>query len=140
MSQGEGTHTEQGDGSSVDEILRAFINTENRQAPTAGVSEEKESATYRKVFEESEGQRQRHREIVTPALRNIAQMWIIAVILLLIWQGFGSRIGFFHLSDKVLITLLVTTTTNVLGLFYLAIKYLYANPDFKPPKRPGDRG
>lgn len=101
---------------------------------TPGVSEEVESETYRKAFADNEGQKHRHREIITPALRNIAQAWIIAVILILIWQGFGSKIGFFHLSDSVLITLLTTTTVNILGLFLLALKYLYANPEFKSPR------
>lgn len=100
---------------------------------STGVSEKTESETYRKAFEDNEAQKHLHRGMLTPALRNITQFWMIAVVLLLVWQGFGSKIGFFHLSDSVLITLLTTTTANVLGLFYLALKYLYANPEFKAP-------
>jgi hypothetical protein len=65
---------------------------------------------------------------------NIAQGWVIALILIMIWQGFGSKIGFFSLSDAVLIAFLTTSTANILGLFYIAVRYLYATPDFKSPR------
>lgn len=118
----------------LSEILGRLLDDQRSQATEPGIPEDRESDAYLKVFKDTEEQRQRHREILTPALRNIAQIWVIAVLLLLVWQGFGSKIGFFHLSDKVLVTLLTTTTVNILGLFYIAVRYLYANPDFKSPR------
>ena len=97
------------------------------KAPAAGFQKKpahrlsltiKESETCLEIHQIAEAQRQRHREAMTPALRNMVQGWIIAVVMIPIWQGFGSKTGFFHLSDSVLITLLITTTVNILGLFF----------------------
>ena len=125
---------------SIDELVRAAIKTQESQisGDSKPVTDEVEADSYRKAFDANEEQRHRHREMVTPALRNITQGWIIAVVMFVFWQVFGSRIGFFHLSDSVLITLLTTTTVNVLGLFWLALKYLYANPDYKSPRQPSN--
>lgn len=146
MSSGDGDKPEAPEASETepetaaelpDAVLASIIEQEKGRAADPGISEDRESQTYLEIFKDSEAQRQRHREFLTPALRNIAQIWVVAVLLILIWQGFGSRIGFFGLSDKVLIALITTTTANVLGLFYIAVRYLYANPDFKPPRRGG---
>lgn len=89
-------------------------------------SGEKEQENWLDVANKAnDDQRRRHREVLTPQLQIVAQGWMIFVAVVLIWQGFGSRIGFFNLSDKVLITLLTTTTINVLGLFLVALSYLY---------------
>jgi hypothetical protein len=111
---------------SLNELVRGVLKSQESQISRGAkpVTDEVEAESYRKAFDANEEQRHRHREMVTPALRNITQGWIIAVVMFLFWQGFGYRIGFFHLSDNVLITLLTTTTVNVLGLFCLALKYL----------------
>lgn len=126
-------------GADLASVFQKLIDSQARGSVETGVPEDKESDAYLQVFKDTEEQRQRHREILTPALRNIAQIWVIAVLMLLVWQGFGSKIGFFHLSDPVLITLITTTTANILGLFYIAVRYLYANPDFKPPRMGGQK-
>lgn len=110
------------------QTLRAQTAEANQTSPE-GVSEEKESSTYLEAFRVAEDQRHRHREFMTPALRNIAYVWIGTVVLILIFQGFGARSNFFHLSDSVLLTLLTTTTVNILGLFLIALNYLYAKQD-----------
>jgi len=110
------------------DLLTAALQTQTakaNQASPQGVSEEKEAATYLEAFRLAEDQRHRHREFMTPALRNIAYVWIGTVVLIMILQGFGARSGFFHLSDSVLLTLLTTTTVNILGLFLIALNYLY---------------
>ena len=109
-------------------VLSAQTEKASQEGPN-GVSEEKESATYLEAFRVAEDQRNRHREFMTPALRNIAYVWIGTVVLVLILQGFGARNGFFHLSDSVLLTLLTTTTVNILGLFLIALNYLYAKQE-----------
>jgi hypothetical protein len=49
--------------------------------------------------------------------------WLIAVFVVVVCQGFGL-LGF-HLSDSVLITLITTTTANILGLGYVVANYLF---------------
>jgi hypothetical protein len=87
------------------------------------VSDTTEAETYLDAYRKEEEQKHRQREYMTPALRNIACGWILAVIVILFYQGLKA--WGFNLSDKVLITLLTTTSVNVLGLFLIALNYLY---------------
>ena len=48
-------------------------------------------------------------------------IWMAAQMILLYLTGFGL----ITLSDKIIITLLTTTMVEVLGLFYIIIKYLF---------------
>ena len=59
-------------------------------------------------------------------LFSMMACWLFGVFLILFWQGFGSKIGFFSLDSKVLVTLLAGTTANVLGLFLLVNRYLFS--------------
>ena len=49
--------------------------------------------------------------------------WLLVVVLSVMFQGFGWRK--FHVSDSVLITLITTTTANVLSLGYIVANYLF---------------
>lgn len=50
-------------------------------------------------------------------------VYMIFIVGIIIWQGCISPE--LRISDKVFITILSTTTVNVLGLFYLIIKYVF---------------
>ena len=52
--------------------------------------------------------------------------WLIADFLFVCFQGFGYN-GF-HVSDPIIITLISTTTVNVLGLGYVVANYLFPKP------------
>ncbi len=47
--------------------------------------------------------------------------WVSLVLIMMFFIGFGIC----KLSDKVIITLLTTTTADILTLFYLVTKYLF---------------
>jgi hypothetical protein len=49
--------------------------------------------------------------------------WLIADFLCVCFQGFGYK-GF-HVSDPIIITLVSTTTVNVIGLGYIVANYLF---------------
>lgn len=51
--------------------------------------------------------------------------WLFAMILLVALSGFGTRSGWFQLSDSTLIALITTTTVSVLGLFTIVANYLF---------------
>jgi hypothetical protein len=51
----------------------------------------------------------------------MVSIWLGLMILIIIFQGVGS----IKLSDSVLITLITTTTLNVITLFYFIIKNLF---------------
>ena len=59
--------------------------------------------------------------------------WIIAIFLLLIFQGFGSAVHYNPLSDKVLLTLITSTTVNLIGTLIIVLKYI-----FRAPSKKGD--
>lgn len=57
--------------------------------------------------------------------------WISSIMLTVLVNGLGDCI-YFHVSDKVLITLISGTTINVLGVFVIVAKYLFNHgPKFK---------
>lgn len=51
--------------------------------------------------------------------------WAICLYILLILLVLSGNKSYFMLADSVLITLLSTTTANILGVFYIASKWLY---------------
>jgi hypothetical protein len=53
-------------------------------------------------------------------------MWLLVVVLSVMCQGFAW--WKFHVSDSVLITLITTTTANVLSLGYIVANYLFPKP------------
>jgi hypothetical protein len=75
------------------------------------------------------------RDMFGKSLLHIVQFWLAGIFFLTLWQGWGFKLGFFHLSDTVMVTLLVTTTANVLGLLYVVVRSLFGNgkagPDTK---------
>lgn len=68
----------------------------------------------------------RQRRTFAPKLYVLTCVWLAAVIVVILMQGFSEGWHhFFRLSDPVLIALLGTTTVNVVGLFYVVAKYLF---------------
>ena len=56
--------------------------------------------------------------------------YLVTVFLILFLSGLG-RLSF-ELADGVLITLLSTTTVNMIGIFILVVKYLFPIKDYPP--------
>jgi len=52
--------------------------------------------------------------------------WLLAILGILVLQGF-SVCGF-TLSEPVIIAALGTTTINVIGLFFVVVKYIFPSP------------
>jgi hypothetical protein len=83
----------------------------------------------------------RQRKTLTGRVTSFAAMWILAVLVIVVLVGATS----FHLPEAVLVTLLGTTTANVLGLTVIVLKGMYDRepPDFvrhleattPPPRR-----
>lgn len=67
-----------------------------------------------------------HRDFLVKWVVVTNSTWLIAVIIILIAHGaYEEKAKLFHLSDNVIITLLGTTTVNVLGLAYIVLKGLF---------------
>lgn len=56
---------------------------------------------------------------------------IYMLIVLSVLYKSGCAQSGFELSDSVVITLITTTTANVIGIFVLVIKYLFKSPEEK---------
>jgi hypothetical protein len=52
-------------------------------------------------------------------------VWIIAVLSIIVLDGFNM--SHFALSDKVLITLLTTTSANIFGFLFVVFNYFFKN-------------
>lgn len=65
----------------------------------------------------------------------VDSVWLAAVLSILALNG-----GYLHLNDAVLITLLASTTANVLGLAFIVLKGLFSNGRGYTPTTPRRRG
>ena len=81
------------------------------------------------AFEED----QRERLKLSKKIFWLTAIWSILIFVLLFFQGFGETKLCFFISDKVLITLITTTTINFFGFFYIVLKYMFKSiPSTKP--------
>jgi hypothetical protein len=53
--------------------------------------------------------------------------WLWSILALILLCGFGRIYGFFYLSDPVILGVIGGTTTTVIGLFIIVVKYLFPN-------------
>jgi len=67
------------------------------------------------------------REALTPFLKRVFVGWLITAMMLFIINSFKFIHQYFYIPDMVMMSLLGTTTANVIGLFAILAKYYYAN-------------
>lgn len=65
----------------------------------------------------------------------LAVGWTCSVIVILIFNGFGRCAGrfHFHLDNPVLLAAIGSTTTNILGLLYVVVRYLFPDTSQSSP-------
>lgn len=83
---------------------------------------------YNRFKEETEGIKQdrEERKVYAGKTFNLLCVYMVCVGALLLMSGYSEpENAKFHLSDPVLIAILGTTTTNVLGIFYFVANYLF---------------
>lgn len=89
----------------------------------------KEIVSFGRAFNEetlrSLKQDNRQRADFAQKLYKLIVWWLIAIGVYLGLEGFGSTWGFFNLDDDVVIALLIGTTLNVLGIFYIVANYFF---------------
>lgn len=78
----------------------------------------------RKVENESETQNKQQRKDFAERIYSFAAIYMLGVFLLLFLSG--TETTDFKLSDNVLITLLGTTTANVIGILIIVVTYLFS--------------
>lgn len=82
-----------------------------------------------KQIQEDENNRQ-HKKIFEFRIKIYKKLfWSICIYIVLIFITIWGNTNYFCLADSVLIALLSTTTANVLGLFYIASKWLFPNKE-----------
>lgn len=83
---------------------------------------------YNRFKEETEGIKQdrEERKVYAGKTFSLLCVYMVCVGVLLLMSGYSEpENAKFHLSDPVLIAILGTTTTNVLGIFYFVANYLF---------------
>ncbi|RUL70534.1 hypothetical protein [Dyella choica] len=117
----------------LDAAFKTFITSVKTSSSRESIrTAQAERTWYEQSYLDNDAERRKHREKITPALLWICQGWVAAVVLLLFLEGFGTAFNFFTLSPNVVIALLATTTANILGLFAIALRYLYSDHHFQP--------
>lgn len=88
----------------------------------------KQLEEYNRFKEETAGIKQDRdeRKVYAGKTFNLLCVYMVCVGILLLMSGYSEpENAKFHLSDPVLIAILGTTTTNVLGIFYFVANYLF---------------
>lgn len=102
---------------------RLFNTDFKNEKPEVPNSEKKDDADkYDNLEKKRYKQKTKERRLFSKWVKWVSSVWLALVLLILFFQGFGSEFKFFNLSDSVLITLLSTTTINVLGLSVIVLK------------------
>lgn len=65
------------------------------------------------------------RETYAKGIFRLVCVWIFLIFILLLLQGFSAFVGYKPLSDPVLITLVSSTTVNVIGTLIIVLKYIF---------------
>lgn len=78
----------------------------------------------RKVENESESQNKQQRKDFAERIYSFAAIYMFGVFVILFLSG--TETTNFKLSDNVLITLLGTTTANVIGILIIVVTYLFS--------------
>lgn len=73
------------------------------------------------------GQDTKHRKILVYWMMGVVSVWLIAVLLFAVF----NKVWGLAISENVLITLLATTTLNVLGLSKIILSGLFRNTSWK---------
>lgn len=76
-----------------------------------------------KIKNDSDEQDRIERKTYAYTITTIVSVWLVFVALVFVASGNGNL----HYSEKVIITLLSTTTANVIGLFAIVANYLFKN-------------
>lgn len=72
------------------------------------------------------------RETYARGIFQLVCIWIFLIFILLLLQGFSGFIRYKPLSDPVLITLISSTTVNVIGTLIIVLKYIFKVSSSQP--------
>lgn len=110
------------------EYLDDYDKVSQRLSTMRAIEEEENWADYdrdsKKLRNERYREDTRHRRNLSTWAASIVSMWLIAVMLILIFNK--NKIG---LENSTLIALLSTTTLNILGMMFIVLRGLFENKD-----------
>ena len=107
--------------------LQGTIKGPSKQPTELGKQEE----SYIRGLEKREDLRDQsqdraERRIYAKIISYLVIGWLVGVLLTIILAGFGGIFGLpFTLSNGVIFALLGTVTVNVIGLFFVVLRYLF---------------
>ena len=104
------------------------INKEDPDAEeqiASSIEVKKQTEEYNRLKEEVESIKQDREERKVYASKTFDFLCVYMVFVGILLLMSGSTTASFQLSDSVLIVILGTTTTNVLGIFYFVANYLF---------------
>ena len=106
---------------------------------TADDKTELEEVSYiserRKLLLRELGQNIAERKLYAGRVFWICLGWVCGIFLILIADGIGWH---FHLADSVLLMAIGSTTTNILGIFYIVMRYLFPSKSGVSPEHRDD--
>ena len=112
---------------SIGESIRDDANSSSLEVKERAKEEVDEDKRAKKLNNDITEQDKEERRLYAYRVFALICIWLACVMIVIVATGKGDL----HYSDTVLVTLLTTTTANVIGLFAIVNSYL-----FKTTKKP----
>ena len=112
---------------SKDELTEKELKDFEKAAEAVEREEEDLEQQAQKENIEDQKLRRKLREKYSPRLFWLLIGWLVVVTTVIFFDAFSIAINchIFEMSDAVLITLITTTTANIVALFYIVAKHLF---------------
>jgi hypothetical protein len=108
-------------GIAIKEAIRESVKNSDPKVKEKARQEADEDERSKKIDNDIKEQDSFERKVYAYRVFTLICFWLLAVIIIMVADGKGDL----HYSDTVIITLLTTTTANVIGLFAIVNNYLF---------------
>jgi Flp pilus assembly protein TadB len=109
---------------SIEQIIQNEANSSDIEVKERALNETERG---KKIDNDIREQDRLERKTYANRVFYLISAWLGCVIVVVILTG----LGFMHFSDTVIVTLLTTTTANVIGLFAIVNSYLFKSSKIK---------
>lgn len=101
--------------------VESDVNSHKKEMDAVALDQRKIEVKKNKAVLKNQKQDIKLRREFSLKVYNLVRWWLLFCAIIILVSGFEL----FKLSDTVLTTIIASTSANVLGLFYIVLKYLF---------------
>ena len=109
---------------SIRDSIQNDVSTSNEEVRERAEEEVDEDRRAKKLDNDIKEQDKDERKTYAERSFSLVSLWLLLIMVIMIAIGLDKM----HFSDNVIITLLTTTTVEVIGIYFIVSRYLF------PPK------